>query len=89
VTCDRTIGACVIADIEENSGAERAGLRKSDIVVQYDGETVNNFDQLTQITRRHKALERVKLGVERDGQFVELEVELSGWDEIKPRAKEK
>lgn len=89
VTCERRLGECVIDGIEENSGAERAGLRKSDVVVRYDGETVESFDQLTQITRRHKAADRVKLGVQREGEFVELEIELSGWDEFKPRANEK
>lgn len=89
VKCDRTIGPCFISEIERNSGAEKAGLRRGDFVVRYDGETVSNFEQLTQITRRHKAADRVKLGVERDGQMVELEVELSGWDDFKPKPKEK
>jgi|GEM_PF-2530798 len=89
VTCERAIGACVIMETEENSGAQRAGLRRGDVVVRYDGETVETFEQLTQITRRHKAADRVSLGVERDGQIVELEVELTGWEDFQPKTPEK
>ena len=89
VFCSSRIGPCAITDIERNSAAERAGLRAHDIVVRYDGETVDDFEQLTRITRGHKVADRIKLEVQRDGEIVELEAELSGWDELEPKPKEK
>ena len=89
VFCSSRIGPCAITDIERNSAAERAGLRKLDVVIRYDGETVDDFEQLTRITRGHKVTDRIKLEVQRDGEIVELEAELSGWDELEPKPKEK
>lgn len=89
VSCDARAGPCMISGIERNSAAEKAGLRALDVVVRYDGETVDTFDQLTQITRRHKVADRIKLEVLREGQIVELEAELSGWDDAEPVPKPK
>jgi hypothetical protein len=85
VYSDSGIGPCTISGVEPNQAAEKAGIRLGDVVVKYDGETVTDFEHLTRITRRHKAGDRVKLEVQRDGQIVALEVELSGWDELKPK----
>jgi hypothetical protein len=86
VFCESRIGRpCTISGIERNSAAERAGLRRFDIVVRYDGETIEDFEQLTRITRRHKVADRIKLEVQRGDEVVEVEAELSGWNELEPR----
>lgn len=85
-------GVCTIYLVEPEKAAAKAGLRGGDVVVRYDGETVTNFDQLTQITRRHKPGDRVKIDIRRDGQMVELEAELSDWTDLAvlgPKPKEK
>ena len=88
VLCESGAGPCTILRVVPNQAAEKAGLQRNDIVVSYDGESVANFEQLTQITRRHKVADRVKIEVQRDGQIVELEAELMGWDDAGTKPKE-
>ena len=85
VYSDSRTPPCIISRVEPNQAAAKAGVRMFDVIVKYDGETVTDFDHLTRITRRHKVADRVKLEVEREGRIVELEVELLGWDEFKPK----
>jgi len=76
---------CRVTGIERNSAAQRAGMRPGDIVVRYDGETLDGFGHLTDITRRHKVGDRVGLEILRGAEVVPLEAELSGWDDPEPK----
>jgi regulator of sigma E protease len=66
----------VIAKVRDNSAAARAGLRAGDEIVSFDGEPIDDFAQLVRLVEP-KAGERVMLQVKRDGQIVEVPVELA------------
>jgi len=76
---------CVVSGIERDSAVERAGMHRGDTIVSYDGEKLDDFSQLTEITRRHKVGDRVVLEVLRNGDLISLEAQLSGWEESEPK----
>ena len=88
-----TPGGAVVEDVVEESGAAKAGMRKGDIVVEFDGERVRSARQLTRLVQETPAGRKVSAVVLRDGQRVTLSVEpdsgggifeslrgLKGWD---------
>jgi hypothetical protein len=57
--------------------AEAAGLQAGDIIVQFGDEKLTSLQGLTDVLRRSKAGDKVKLVVLRDGKTVELEATLA------------
>jgi serine protease Do len=69
-----TAGA-VVDDVSEGSAAEKAGLRKGDIIVEFDGERVRSARQLTRLVQETPDGRKAATIVIRDGQRVTLTVE--------------
>jgi serine protease Do len=65
----------VIEEVSEDSPASKAGLRKGDIVVEFDGERVRSVRQFTRLVQETPAGRRAQTSVMRDGQKVNLTVE--------------
>lgn len=57
--------------------AERAGLKAGDVIIQFGDEKLDSLQGLTDVLRRSKAGDKVKLVVIRDGKNVELEATLA------------
>lgn len=55
-----------VAGVNEGSAAEKAGLKKGDIIVEADGEKVTTFDELVAKMNRHSAGDKFELTVVRD-----------------------
>jgi serine protease Do len=68
-------GGVVIEDVSENSPASTAGLRKGDIVVEFDGERVRSVRQFTRLVRETPAGRKIQVSVVRDGQTTNVTVE--------------
>jgi hypothetical protein len=83
VSCERG-PPCRISIVKPNSAAERAGLKIRDVILKYDGEELTNFDRLIEITKGHKAGDKIAIEVLRDGETVIIEAELTGWARNKP-----
>ena len=66
----------LIANVEQDGPADRAGLLEGDIVTQFDDEPVDSARDLSRLIGARDANERVSLGVWRDGDALELSVEL-------------
>ena len=58
----------VILDVVAGSPAAQAGLRQGDVIVAIDSKTIISADQVTQITRSHKAGDTLSVTVERGAQ---------------------
>ena len=58
--------------VTPGSPADKAGVRKGDIVVEFAGTPVKDLYQYTDALRAHKPGDVVKVVVERDGQRVTL-----------------
>jgi serine protease Do len=72
---DPVRGARVVG-IEDDSPAEAAGLRKGDVIVAFDGESVRSTRQLARLVRETPAARSVEIEVARDGKRETLTAEL-------------
>jgi serine protease Do len=64
----------VIDDVDPDSAASKAGLRKGDVVVEFDGERVRSVRQFTRLVSETPAGRTVSAAVMRDGQRVSVSV---------------
>ena len=64
----------LVDDVDEDSPASKAGLRKGDIVVEFDGERVRSVRQFTRLVNETPSGRTVQASVMRDGQRVTLSV---------------
>lgn len=63
-----------IREVSEMSAAERAGLQKGDIIVEFDGKTVTNADDLNAIKAEQTPGDTVPVTIDRNGREVTLEI---------------
>lgn len=66
-----------IANVEDFSAAQKAGLRIGDVIVQADGTTITTMDELTEIKNAHQIGDTLKLKVNRNGQELDIELTLA------------
>jgi serine protease Do len=64
----------LIESVEQDSPAEKAGLRKGDIVVEFDGERVRSVRQFTRLVGETPPGRQVTAALMRDGQRVPVNV---------------
>ena len=70
--------AVVITRVEEGSPAEEAGLLADDVIVSVDGEAVSTVEAVADTVRSSTPGETIILGIERDGETIEVEAKLGG-----------
>lgn len=70
-------GALVVEVVEETA-AERAGLQVEDIITKFNGEVLNEDNDLAEVISRFKNGDTVTLEIWRDGESLTLPVTLSG-----------
>jgi TPR repeat protein len=70
-------GGVLVASVNRGGPALRAGLRKGDEIRTIDATEVRNQGDLVKELRRHRAGQKVGLGVSRGGESVEISVELA------------
>jgi S1-C subfamily serine protease len=66
----------VIESVQEDTGAATADLRPGDIIVEVDGEPLATMSELVAEVRRREPGEVVGLTIVRDGQELDVDVEL-------------
>ena len=71
-----TPAGAVVDEVSAESTAEKAGMRKGDVIVEFDGERVRSARQLTRLVQETPAGRKVTAVVVRDGQRVTLSAEL-------------
>jgi S1-C subfamily serine protease len=64
----------VIERVFPGTGAEKAGLKKNDVVVSLDGQPVRTMDDLILFVRRKNVGDTVALGVWRDGKKITIQM---------------
>lgn len=67
-------GGVLVASVESGGPAEKSGLRPGDVIVTFNGETLNNPDELVQRVTSATPGSTVTLGVVRDKSRTELKV---------------
>ena len=69
-------GGAVIEEVVEGSGAAEGGIEEGDIIVAISGEAIEDMTDLVVSIRRFEPGEVIDVTVLRDGETVELQVEL-------------
>ena len=63
-----------VKDVESMSAAERAGIQKGDIIVEFAGETITDADSLNAVKAQQTSGDTVSIKVDRNGKTVELDI---------------
>lgn len=66
----------IIMDVVRNGPADKAGIRRGDIVIEFNGEKIETADDLVIRVMRRKVGDRVRLGIARGDQRLTIEVTL-------------
>ena len=66
--------AIIITDIEKNSPADTYGLKISDIIISYNNEQIDNFDQLNQLILNTSINSKVNFVIYRNGSLKTINV---------------
>jgi M6 family metalloprotease-like protein len=78
VTVQRdSAGRLVVEDVQPESPAAKAGLKKGDFVLQIDGHAVTGPDVFRELLQTHGPDESVKLVLEREGKPIDVAATLS------------
>jgi serine protease Do len=67
----------IVADVEADSPAGKAGLKQNDVILEYDGHAVEGTVQFRRLVRETPPGRTVNIQVSRDGAKQELSVELA------------
>ena len=67
-------GGVNVLEVKPNSVAEKAGLRKDDVITMLDDENINSVDELQRELRKTRPNEKVKLHYQRAGKTATTEV---------------
>ena len=63
-----------VKDVESMSAAERAGIQKGDIIVEFAGETITDADSLNTVKAQQTSGDTVSIKVDRNGKTVEMDI---------------
>jgi len=78
----------LIANVEKDTPAERAGLKAGDVILEYDGKLINEGNELPRFVAATPIDKKVKLSVFRDGKKQEMTIVVGklkdGGSEVSP-----
>ncbi len=74
-------GAAVVAQIEDGSPADKAGLKAGDIIMAIDGKQLSKYLQVSNLISSHKPGDTVEITINRDGEKKTLSVTLGSREE--------
>ncbi len=76
----------MIENITEGSAAEKAGLKKGDIITKVGDDKIKDADDLTEAISKRKPGEKVTINYLRDGKEQKVNTELGKWKGIRMNA---
>ncbi|HSZ86363.1 MAG TPA: PDZ domain-containing protein [Puia sp.] len=65
-----------VLDVDDESPAEKAGIKEGDVINEFDGKPVENADDLSKLARENKEKYSYKIKLTRDGKSQEVEVKI-------------
>lgn len=72
-----------VSEIIKGSGAEKAGVRPTDIIIEIDGQSITKFENITEIIEKHKIGDTIKVKLWRRGKNININITLTDIKEIK------
>ncbi|MCY2991912.1 MAG: PDZ domain-containing protein [Planctomycetota bacterium] len=80
IGCQPALEGCVIYTVRPNSAAEKGGLLANDVLYEYEGQKVNDFEMLTALISKNKAGDTVTLKLIRGDERLVKKVTLGEWE---------
>jgi serine protease Do len=71
---DKARAGVVVEHVRPDSPAEKAGLRRADVIVEFDGEAVRSVRQFTRLVQETAPGKTVRVDIVRDGSRRQLDV---------------
>jgi serine protease Do len=65
-----------VIEVDDESNAEKAGIKEDDIITEVDGKTVNGADEIAKVIRESKDKVSVMIKLERGGKTQNIEVKM-------------
>ena len=65
-----------VLEVDEESNAEKAGIKEGDIITEFDGTEVNNIDKLRELSRTAMGKPTFKVKLTRDGKAQDIDVKI-------------
>jgi serine protease Do len=78
-----------VQTVSKESAAEKAGLKKGDIITRIDNKKIESSDDVTEAVRSHKPGEKINIHFLRDGKEQNVTAELGKWKGIELNGMEK
>jgi serine protease Do len=75
----------VVSDVTKGQAADKAGVRRLDVIASVDGQKVGSPDELVLAISQRRAGETVRLGLVRDGRALDLNVVLGDRKDLQPK----
>jgi serine protease Do len=79
---DRPHGA-LVSEVVKGSPAERAGLKRGDVILSFDGQLIDEHNALPKLVASTRVGKTARMTVFRDGHELDLKVEVGKLDEAK------
>ncbi len=83
------IEGALVADVSENGPAEKAGIKRGDVVTTFDGKKVKDSEMLPKLVAVTEIGKKVRVGLIRDGKPMELDVIIGELPEETPKPSKK
>ena len=64
----------LVSDVMEQSPAEKAGIKRGDVIVSFNGKKIKDMDMLPRLVGSTEIGKKIKVGIIRDGKQIETEV---------------
>ena len=74
----RDVRGVGVTEVMKDSPAEKAGLRKDDVILRFDGESVTSVRKLNRLVSESSADQTVRLTISRGGAEQEVTAVLPG-----------
>ena len=65
-----------VLDIDEGSAADKAGIKKDDVITEFEGKAVNSADALAEASRENREKSSLKVKLNRGGSSQTVEVKI-------------
>lgn len=79
VTTEQAEGGAEVQTVSEGSAAEKAGLKKGDIIRAIDDTKIETPDDLSEAIREHKPGDKVSISITREKKEQKITAELGKW----------
>lgn len=83
VVTDENDEGAEITSVSKESAAEKAGLKKGDVITRIGDRKIEDAEDVTEAVRSHKPGDKVAISILRDGKEQKINAELSKWKGVR------